>query len=62
MPYKDQYEPYGVSFESFEYCTTLYNTKYTAVFEKLYGEGGSKEVRMTNLFHTLQKTIQTISI
>ena len=45
MPYKDEYEPYGVSFESFEYCTTLYNTKYAAVFEKLYGEGGSKEVK-----------------
>lgn len=45
MPYKDEYEPYGVSFESFEYCTTLYNTKYSAVFEKLYGEGGSKEVK-----------------
>ena len=45
MPYKDEYEPYGVSFESFEYCTTLYNTKYAAVFAKLYGEGGSKEVK-----------------
>lgn len=43
-PYKDEYEPYGVSFESFEYCTTLYSTKYSAVFEKLYGEGGSKVV------------------
>lgn len=45
MPYKDEYEPYGVSFESFEYCTTLYNTKYSAIFEKLYGKGGSKEVK-----------------
>lgn len=45
MPYKDQYEPYGVSFESFEYCTTLYNTKYSAIFDKIYGEGGSKEVK-----------------
>lgn len=45
MPYKDEYEPYGVSFESFEYCTTLYNTKYSAIFDKLYGEGGSKEVK-----------------
>lgn len=44
MPYKDEYEPYGVSFESFEYCTTLFSAKYSAVFEKLYGEGGSKEV------------------
>lgn len=45
MPYKDEYEPYGVSFESFEYCTTLFSAKYSAVFEKLYGEGGSKEVK-----------------
>ena len=45
MPYKDEYEPYGVSFESFEYCTTLYNTKYSAIFDKIYGEGGSKEVK-----------------
>lgn len=44
MPYQDEYEPYGVSFESFEYCTTLFSAKYSAIFEKLYGEGGSKEV------------------
>ena len=36
MPYKDQYEPYGVFFlKALNICTTLYNTKYTAVFEKL---------------------------
>ncbi len=44
MPLKDELEPFGVSFESFAYCTNEYTTKYQALFDKLYNEGGSKAV------------------
>lgn len=44
MPMKDDLEPYGISFESFEYCTTDYSVKQSALFEKMYNEGGSKAV------------------
>lgn len=44
MPIKDDLEPYGISLESFRYCSTEYSTKYQALFNKLYKEGGSKEV------------------
>ncbi len=44
MPMKDELEQYGVSFESFAYCTNEYTTKYQALFDKLYNEGGSKAV------------------
>ena len=44
MPMSDELEPYGVSYDSFAYCTTEFDTKYSAVFDKLYGEGGEKEV------------------
>lgn len=44
MPMKDELEPFGVSFESFAYCTNEYSVKYQALFDKLYNEGGSKAV------------------
>lgn len=44
MPMKDELEPFGVSLESFAYCTNEYTTKYQALFDKLYNEGGSKAV------------------
>ena len=44
MPMKDDLEPYGISLESFRYCSTEYSVKYQALFDKLYKEGGSKEV------------------
>lgn len=44
MPMKDNFEPYGISLESFRYCSTEYSVKYQALFDKLYKEGGSKEV------------------
>lgn len=44
MPMKDDLEPYGISLESFRYCSTEYSVKYQAIFDKLYKEGGSKEV------------------
>ena len=47
MPMKKQYEKYGVSLDSFAYCTTLYNTKYEALFKAVYGKGGSKEVSLS---------------
>lgn len=49
MPYSDTYEPYGVSLDSFTYCTTVYSAKYEALFKGLYGEGGSKEVSDADL-------------
>lgn len=44
MPMKDDLEPFGISLESFKYCTTEYSTKQSALFNALYGKGGSKEV------------------
>lgn len=44
MPMSDDLEPYGISLESFTYCTTLYSTKYSKLFDAVYGEGGSQEV------------------
>lgn len=44
MPMKDDLEPYGISLESFRYCSTEYSVKYQALFDKLYKKGGSKEV------------------
>ena len=49
MPYKNQLEQYGVSLESFAYCTTEYSTKYSALFEALYDKGGSQEVSDSEL-------------
>lgn len=43
-PYKDIFEPLGVSYDSF-YKATYYNSALKeAVFDKLYGEGGTKAV------------------
>lgn len=44
MPMSEDLEPYGISLESFAYCSTEYSVKYQALFDKLYKEGGSKEV------------------
>ena len=42
-PLKDVFEPYGVSYESFEYFY-LTTSKEQAIFDKLYNEGGEKAV------------------
>lgn len=44
MPMSDDLEPYGISFDSFAYCSTEYSVRYQALFDKIYGEGGSKAV------------------
>lgn len=49
MPMKDDLKGFGISLESFTYCTTEYNTKYNALFEKLYNKGGNKEVTDSEL-------------
>lgn len=49
MPMSKDLEPYGISFDSFKYCTTEYSTKYQALFDKLYQKGGSKEVSDSDL-------------
>ncbi|MBR2715310.1 MAG: hypothetical protein IKB73_03785, partial [Ruminococcus sp.] len=47
-PYKDIFEPLGVSYESFEYFY-ISSAKQQEVFERLYGEGGEKEVSTDDL-------------
>lgn len=49
MPMKDDLEPFGISLESFKYCTTEYSTKQSALFNARYGKGGSKEVSDSEL-------------
>lgn len=49
MPMSDDLKPYGISQESFAYCSTEYTTKYQALFDALYKEGGSKEVTNSQL-------------
>lgn len=44
MPMSEDLEPYGISLESFRYCSTEYSVRYQALFDKLYKKGGSKEV------------------
>lgn len=41
---KDQFEAYGISQESFNYCYSDYTVKYGQVFEELYGKNGEKAV------------------
>ncbi len=50
---KDQFESYGISQDSFNYCYAEYTVKYGQVFEYLYGEEGEKYVddeMLTNYF------------
>ena len=49
MPMSKELEPYGISFDSFRYCTSQYSVNYSALFAKLYGEGGSQEVSDSEL-------------
>lgn len=50
---KEQFEAYGISQDSFNYCYAEYMVKYGQVFEHLYGKDGEKYVddeTMTNYF------------
>lgn len=50
---KDQFEKYGISQESFNYCYAEYMVKYGQVFEALYSKDGEKAVsdeEMTEYF------------
>ena len=49
MPMSKDLEPFGISFDSFCYCTSQYSVNYSALFAKLYGEGGSQEVSSDEL-------------
>ena len=49
MPMSDDLEPYGISLDSFSYCSTEFSVKYQALFDALYEEGGSKEVSDSDL-------------
>ena len=49
MPMSKELEPYGISYDSFRYCTSQYSVNYSALFAKLYGEGGSQEVSDSEL-------------
>ena len=44
MPMSKTLEPYGISYESFEYCTAVHSANYSALFDAVYGAGGSQEV------------------
>lgn len=41
---KDQFEEYGISQNSFNYCYSEYTVKFGQVFETVYGENGEKAV------------------
>lgn len=49
MPMSDELEKYGVSFDSFKYCTSEYSVKNQALFDAIYNEGGSKAVADSEL-------------
>ena len=49
MPMSKELEPYGISYDSFRYCTSQYSVNYSVLFAKLYGEGGSQEVSDSEL-------------
>ena len=49
MPMSKELEPYGISYDSFRYCTSQYSVNYSVLFSKLYGEGGSQEVSDSEL-------------
>ncbi len=42
-PYKDIFEPYGISYESYEYFM-MTSSKQQVIFDIMYGEGGEKAV------------------
>lgn len=44
QPMSDELEKYGISYESFAYCTGEYSANYSALFAALYAEGGSQAV------------------
>ena len=44
QPMKDEYEKYGVSYDSYEYCTADYSVNYSTLFAALYAEGGTQAV------------------
>ena len=49
MPMSKDLEPFGISFDSFAYCSTLYSVKYSAIFDATYNVGGTKEVTDADL-------------
>ena len=49
MPMSKELEPYGISYDSFRYCTSQYSVNYSVLFSKLYSEGGSQEVSDSEL-------------
>lgn len=49
MPMSKDLEPYGVSLDSFKYCLEINSVKYSALFDAVYGKGGSKEVSDSDL-------------
>lgn len=49
MPMKDDLEPYGISLESFTYCTAEYSTLYNTLLAALYEAGGTQEVKDSEL-------------
>lgn len=54
-PMKDELEPYGVSFDSFNYASYQANVKQTALFAKMYDKGGVEEVSDDDLTSHFKK-------
>ena len=49
MPMSKELEPFGISYDSFRYCTSQYSVNYGTLFQALYAKGGSQEVSDSDL-------------
>lgn len=49
MPMSNELEPFGISYDSFRYCTSQYSVNYSTLFQALYAKGGSQEVSDSEL-------------
>ncbi len=49
MPMSKELEPYGISLDSFKYCTTEYSLNSSTLLKTMYGKGGSQEVSDSDL-------------
>lgn len=49
QPMKKELEKFGVSYDSFAYATADYSVNYSALFDSVYGEGGTQAVSDSEL-------------
>lgn len=62
MPMKKQYEKYGVSLDSFAYCTTLYNTSMRLSSKQFTARAAQRKFPTPTLQSISRKTILTTHI